>query len=574
MKDQRNTDQWLLAGILAALLALVVLVVLAFAQLGALDQELGDRELERTQQLLRQRLDGMFHGFADDLGEEAAAVAAMDSVTTAALLARWGPLLSAQWPVTAIRLADDRGNETALLRGRENLLLRVTKNGAGGAITSALVNGTLMPLDGWDLASDTNYDPREAPWFSKALEEARDQPVWYLKKYDRGVPPLLQLSLLIRGERNTEAYRIIAADVDLSRSPWADLRMPPLRNTGAMLLDGDGDPLPLYTAGRSDTTRTVDLEAVRVWNADKTRWPFSFPAQGAQHRAMVVAYGLNGLTLYTGSTVAMADMAARTAIGRTGVWLFAAMVAVLAFLLIWAWRRRRDADERLRRQAKRSRSQERKLVKALGEREVLNREVHHRVKNNLQVVSSLLNLQSSRLEDGPVRDEFLRGKQRIDTIALVHHKLYSSNDLRNVDLQAFVSGLIEGLSALHKPPGTSVSHEVKTGGLHTDQDTAIELGIIVCELVTNAYQHAFPHATGGHIDIQVQHVEGDLYRLVVRDNGRGLPEGYAQGSWKMGLEIVEAMADQLDGSFHVSANDGVTFEVLFRMQPDKTLPDV
>ncbi|MDQ3100163.1 MAG: sensor histidine kinase, partial [Bacteroidota bacterium] len=180
-------------------------------------------------------------------------------------------------------------------------------------------------------------------------------------------------------------------------------------------------------------------------------------------------------------------------------------------------------------------------------------------------VSSLLNLQATRLDEGPVRNEFVRGKKRIDLIALVHHKLYGSKDLRNVNVENFFNGLITALADMHQPQSRSVSFEVDAGGLHADQDTAIELGIILCELVSNCIQHAFPYATGGHVDIHVRSVENDLYRLIVRDNGQGLNKGYAEGPGKLGLEIVEALAEQLDGEFHMRESNGVTFEVLFRM---------
>jgi len=195
------------------------------------------------------------------------------------------------------------------------------------------------------------------------------------------------------------------------------------------------------------------------------------------------------------------------------------------------------------------------------------------VKNNLQVVSSLLNLQASRLEEGPVRQEFLRGKRRIDTIALVHHKLYGSDDLRNVDLMSFFGGLVDALKEMHKPGSKAVSHVIQVDGLKADQDTAIELGIILCELVSNAYQHAFPHATGGHIDIGLHQVEGGLYRLVVKNNGKNLPTDYKAGAGKLGLEIVDALASQLDGSFHIRTNGSLTFEVLFRMLKGSASPD-
>jgi two-component sensor histidine kinase len=560
LKERTNTDRWLLVGVLSALTGMLVLVASAFIQLKDFDRRIVDRDLGTTQQLLRYRLDRLVNELSTDLAEEAAAIAMMDTIHTDALFARWRPLLAAQWPIVALRLADERGNETALLRGPDSLTVSVVTSGNGHTANGAVAGN--------------RYDPRKQAWFSKALEEARGQPVWHLDGDEGDIRHRLQLSLLIRGRRTSDPYHVIAAEVDLERTHWLEMRYAPLDRAGTMLLNGDGQPLLLDGPDLPGDSIGPAAAAMHAWNADRTRWPFALEHNGEEYRASITAYTANGMTLYTGCVLAVSTVSEWTRSGRAIVWTGVGLVVVLSILLMWAWQRSREADQRLRRQAKRSRSQERKLVKALGEREVLNREVHHRVKNNLQVVSSLLNLQSSRLEDGPVRNEFLRGKQRIDTIALVHHKLYSSDDLRNVDLNAFINGLIEGLAAMHKPQHTAISHEVNTGNLHTDQDTAIELGIIVCELVANAYQHAFPHATGGHIDILVQHVEGDLYRLVVKDNGRGLPDGYAQGRTKMGLEIVEAMAEQLDGSFHMHSNGGVTFEVLFRMQPDKTLPDV
>lgn len=227
-------------------------------------------------------------------------------------------------------------------------------------------------------------------------------------------------------------------------------------------------------------------------------------------------------------------------------------------------------------QQRRSETQKKRLAKAIGEREVLNREVHHRVKNNLQVVSSLLNLQAMRLEDGAIKDEFVRGKQRIDSMALVHHKLYALQDLRGIDLQKFFTELVASLQNTYRPDNGTISHEVDASGIKADPDTAIELGIILAELVSNCFKHAFPYSTGGHIEISVRRVQDDLYRLLVKDNGIGMEQGPRTGvnSVQLGLEIVEALAEQLDGSAHLrSAPTGVTFEVLFRMQGASASPD-
>ena len=246
------------------------------------------------------------------------------------------------------------------------------------------------------------------------------------------------------------------------------------------------------------------------------------------------------------------------------------LLVLLAISGTWAFlRKRRDARVR-RFQQLRSQNQERKLAKALGEREVLDREVHHRVKNNLQVVSSLLNLQAMRLAEGKVKEEFMRGKRRIDSMALVHHKLYALQDLRGIDLDLFFRELMDALLKDLDPTNGSVSHEVRTGGVQADADTAIQLGIILSELFINCHQHAFPHGSGGHVEVQLDLVEDRLYRLVVRDNGVGMGERRPDGDTRLGLEIVEALAEQLDGSLHVtSGSTGTAVEVLFRMNANE-----
>ena len=307
-------------------------------------------------------------------------------------------------------------------------------------------------------------------------------------------------------------------------------------------------------------------EALEIWRTAKTTASFEVSSGDADLLCRVWSYALNGQQLSVGVVIDQQQLSPWIMPERIGLIVAGILLASLIVLLIAAWNRKRSSDERIRKQAKRNRSQEMKLAKALGEREVLNREVHHRVKNNLQVVSSLLNLQAMRLDEGLVKNEFLRGKRRIDTIALVHHKLYGLADLRNVDLKLFFTDLVKALAEMYNPKSRTVSTEIDTDAIKADQDTAIELGIILCELLANTYQHAFPYAAGGHVEIKVRIVEGDLYRLTMKDNGKGIAEGEHQGTGKLGLEIVEALSEQLDGSFHMRSNGGVLFEVLFRMQ--------
>lgn len=566
MSARRLSDNGLFTAVMAVILLGVGFIIWSFMRMQDRQLELSEQGLVRKQQLLHARLDGMFSEWSEDLREEAAAAARVDSASQ--LTTRWLSLLASHWSIASIRLADELGNETAVYRDDDVLHLVVTREGSKFERTwTARLNADGIP-DGaprpWKAIPD--YDPRERIWFSKALEDSRDEPTWSLKQTGDTLHPDLQVSYLIRPSSDSVPYHVIMFDVDLKRSEWMDTRSSALVDMGATLLNDEGLQLNPTDPRKDELHTRVETKAIAMWTTEKWRGPFIVEEGPMRCRALVTPYMLNGQTLFTLTMIDLAEVNGWTRAERTTLWIMAGIMGMLVALLIWLWLRRRDIDEEVRRQVKQSRTQELRLTKALGERDVLNREVHHRVKNNLQVVSSLLNLQAMRLDDGAVRDEFLRGKRRIDTIALVHHKLYGLADLRNVDLNLFFTGLIEALGEMHLPQSRTISREVHTNGVMADQDTAIELGIVLCELVSNAFQHAFPYATGGHIEAHMKPIEGDLFRLVVKDNGKGLNDGYATGSGKLGLEIVEALAEQLDGTFHTRSNGGVTFEVVFRMR--------
>ncbi|MBL7950860.1 MAG: sensor histidine kinase [Flavobacteriales bacterium] len=565
MTVNERAGRWLFASIAGVLLLFAALLIWASFYQAQRRFDLSELALQRTQQLLQIRLDGFFHELAEDLREEAAAVDQNDS---AMVFGRWFPLLETHWPILAIRLADENGNEVAVVREDSTYRVMRTAEGSkdGPPILMRYSTGAVPhPVRGpW--LHDTDHDPRERLWFGKALEETQGEPSWTLRMRDSTGTPVLQLSHLIRARQQNEPYRIIEFSVDLTRSPWMDTRSASLLQAGILLMDDEANTLvDLNASNDADMAIAVD-HALSSWKVSKTKAPFTVQGGERTYRCLVSSYPLHGQALNTGVVVDLEPLGVWLKPELVALYVIAILLAVLTVLLFWAWNRKRSSDERIRKQAKRNRSQELKLAKALGEREVLNREVHHRVKNNLQVVSSLLNLQAMRLEEGDVKTEFLRGKRRIDTIALVHHKLYGLADLRNVDLNLFFSDLVKALAEMYLPQSRSVSYEISTTGIKADQDTAIELGIILCELVANTYQHAFPYATGGHVEVRVQAVEGDLYRLAVKDNGKGIGAGEHQGSGKLGLEIVEALSEQLDGSFHMRTQEGVLFEVLFRMQ--------
>lgn len=569
-------DNWLIVAVAIVLLAAMGATAWGYSQLAERQERLTEHFLENSEQAVHARTDGQFTQLKEDLLAEAGAIADVDTLDLRTIITRWRSRLRSNQVITAVRLADELGNEIALKRTKTGLVQMATNTGSNGGppIGLFLADSSAIGIADSVWIHDDNYDPRRRAWFGKALEDSSGEPAWTLTNKTDSVLKL-QVSCIIRSKLRGMPFHILMFDLDLGRSQWLDTRTLAGGALVGILFDADGRILgrtwsPAIDRNTGELERI--LETVRSLNTEDQ---VPLIIAGHPYSGKISQHPMNGLLLYT-LVLVDADVvepwirAERIVLGIT-----LSILAFVSLLFTWLVVRRLKANDRIRQHAKRTRSLERRLIKAVGERDVLNREVHHRVKNNLQVVSSLLNLQATRLEDGPVRDEFLRGKRRIDTIALVHHKMYDLKDLRNVNLQQFFHQLITSLAVMHLPNSRTVSHELRAEGIKSDQDTAIELGIILCELVTNTYQHAFPYATGGHVDILLQPVESDLHRLIVKDNGRGLPANYNDGEGKLGLEIVDALAEQLNGSFHVrTEGGGVTFEVLFRMKWNTSASDI
>ncbi|MBK8500602.1 MAG: sensor histidine kinase [Flavobacteriales bacterium] len=540
MIEQKAIDRVLRMTLVVFMLLAVGFLVRHVILLELRQTELVQQGLQRTQQMLHIRLDATFNEWGEDLREEAAAVANADSTSASHIWQRWVPLLRSHWAILSVRLADERGNELAVHRKDSTLELVGTTEGsksipphARRIITNGMVDTLALP---WSEYAD--YDPRERIWFSKALENDRDVPVWSLRQFGDTAVAVLQVSYMIRGREIDEPFRVLMFDVELERNEAMDAHSATPGAHSCLMVASNLRLVPEPGLHSDPGIRQATERLRTMWSADQQKRSFRIEVGSRSFAALVEPYRLNGLSLHSAVLLDIAPIVAWTAADQRVEWTSGIMLGILFILLAGLWWRGRQRMNAIRQQAKQTRNQARKLDKVIG----------------------------TSLNDGPVREEFLRGKRRIDTIALVHHKLYGLADLRNVDLAGFFAQLIEALASMHRPQSATVSTSVDTAGIKCDQDTAIELGIILCELVTNAYQHAFPYASGGHVEVVVSAVEGDLHRLMVRNNGVALPEQLSSGPGKLGLEIVDALAGQLDGSFHVRSDGGVTFEVLFRMR--------
>jgi two-component sensor histidine kinase len=204
---------------------------------------------------------------------------------------------------------------------------------------------------------------------------------------------------------------------------------------------------------------------------------------------------------------------------------------------------------------------EEELRVSLGEKELLLKEVHHRVKNNLQIVSSLIDLQSSHIEDPDTLALFAESRSRIHSMALIHEQLYRSTDMDRIDFETYIELLVSGLArSVSVSPHVNIRTDVRPFRL--DIDRAVACGLIVNELVTNAIKHAFPPDATGEIEVRFGCEQGDVCELVVSDNGTGIEPG-REMSDSLGMELVESLVGQLGGEMVVSSNGGSRFCITF-----------
>lgn len=220
---------------------------------------------------------------------------------------------------------------------------------------------------------------------------------------------------------------------------------------------------------------------------------------------------------------------------------------------VWSFR---DVTERVK--------DEEKLRTALGEREVMLREIHHRVKNNIQIISSLLRLQSRYIKDEKALELLDESQNRIRSMALIHEKLYQSQDLSRIDFSDYIAKMITHLFAIYKVEFSRIRHRVDANKIQLDINRAIPCGLIINELITNALKHAFPEDREGELIITMLSLAGDQYELTVKDNGMGLPEGFDPAKkGTLGFQIVNDLVKQLDGSIEVRGDKGTEIVIRF-----------
>ncbi len=233
--------------------------------------------------------------------------------------------------------------------------------------------------------------------------------------------------------------------------------------------------------------------------------------------------------------------------------------ALVALTLIWVVAMRRQVARRTR---ELSESEER-LSASLREKEILLKEVYHRVKNNLQTISSLLSLQSESITDPATRELFTENQNRIRSMAMIHERLYRSKSLARIDFKEYLEGLATSLFRSYKVRG-DVALRVDVKDVSLEVNAAITCGLIVNELLSNALKHAFPENRPGEVVITMLPSPGGSYSLTFSDNGIGLPADYTmEGTQTLGMTLIATLTQQLRGTLDLETQNGTRYIITF-----------
>jgi len=207
---------------------------------------------------------------------------------------------------------------------------------------------------------------------------------------------------------------------------------------------------------------------------------------------------------------------------------------------------------------------EEQIKRDLKEKEIMLKEIHHRVKNNLQIMSSLLSLQASKINDERISMILNESKSRIQSMSIVHEMMYQNQDFARIDMKYYINKLIASLTLLYYQNAEQIKIIDKCKNVQIDLNRAIPCGMIINELVSNAIKHAFPDKRKGEIDIRLEEKSGKVH-LSVRDDGIALPPGFKSSEVDtLGMAIISDLTEQLDGILKVVQGDGFKeFNVVF-----------
>ncbi|WP_073119839.1 histidine kinase dimerization/phosphoacceptor domain -containing protein [Reichenbachiella agariperforans] len=300
-------------------------------------------------------------------------------------------------------------------------------------------------------------------------------------------------------------------------------------------------------------TQWTDLNQKEYTNLSPGQYTFSVKARNA---------------FFDESAVAKFEFVVETPWYQT-LWIYGLYLLLLIGLiyLIVGWNTKRLKQENVKlegiieERTSEIRNQKNIIEKALLERESLLKEIHHRVKNNLQIIASLLYLQSGKFEDEDFKKVLEEGQGRVRSMALIHQKLYENDDLKSIPFGEYLQELVGEIRASFGMKNVQLN--IKADNVFFDVDTAVPLGLIVNEIATNAFKYAFDEKGTGSFSIFLSKENG-TYILNIKDDGKGLPsEIDIRKTKSLGLRLVRMLSQQLEGEFNFETHNGTSFKLEF-----------
>jgi two-component system, sensor histidine kinase PdtaS len=230
------------------------------------------------------------------------------------------------------------------------------------------------------------------------------------------------------------------------------------------------------------------------------------------------------------------------------LWLGMGILALAGGIIFWQYKKQSNKNQIIQKQA--------------TELAVLNKEIHHRVKNNLQVISSMLDLQSQNLKDAKAKAIIKEGIQRVQSMAFIHQNLYQENAVNSVNINEYIKMLSEHLFQTYNIRTDKIQFHTHIENLNLHTDTAIPLGMILNELISNALKYAFKNAENGDIWVTMQKRD-DVLLLRVQDNGAGLPKGFdPDKTTTFGYEIIKAFLQKMKARMNIDGSNGTDVEII------------
>ncbi len=214
------------------------------------------------------------------------------------------------------------------------------------------------------------------------------------------------------------------------------------------------------------------------------------------------------------------------------------------------------------------------LQHLVAEKEWLLKEIHHRVKNNLQIVMSLLNSQSAYIDNEPALTAIHDSQHRVHAMSLIHQKLYGSENVSTIDMSSYIRELTSYLGDSFNS-GQRIRFELAIEPLEMDVSQAVPLGLILNEAITNSIKYAFPNDRSGVISISLSTTSPNQYLLVISDNGVGMPQQFnSKKAGSLGMSLMEGLSEDLDGRFSIENKNGTTIKISFAHDVSVKRPDV